>query len=165
MIKDLFPNDEPPTFDYGILLTTIKDELEKAGWQATEKAVLKCIEVMETKNSRHSTMLVGRTGSGKSVTWRCLRDSLTTLAEAGEPGYVRAKEYVINPKALSQAELYGEFDLGTGEWADGVISSVMRIICNDEKPDQKWILFDGKKELNLAIFLLNRFRTKPEHVF
>lgn len=143
VIKDLFPNDEPPKFDYGILLTTIQNELIKAGWQATEKAILKCLEVYETKNSRHSTMLVGRTGSGKSVTWKCLRDSMTTLNEMGAPGFVRCKEYVINPKALSQAELYGEFDLGTGEWSDGVISSIMRITCADEKPDQKWILFDG----------------------
>ncbi|CAL8125661.1 unnamed protein product [Orchesella dallaii] len=143
VIRDLFPNDEPPKFDYGILLTTITNEFTKAGWQPTEKAILKCLELYETKNSRHSTMLVGRTQSGKSITWKCLRDSMTTLAEMGEPGYVRAKEYVINPKALSQAELYGEFDLSTGEWSDGVISSIMRITCADEKPDQKWILFDG----------------------
>lgn len=143
VIKDLFPTDEPPKFDYGALLVAITNELTKAGWQATEKAILKTLELYETKNSRHSTMLVGRTQSGKTVTWKCLRDSMTSLTEAGEPGFVRCKEFVINPKALSQAELYGEFDLGTGEWSDGVISAIMRITCNDEKPDQKWILFDG----------------------
>ena len=31
----------------------------------------------------------------------------------------------------------------TNEWTDGVLSSVMRTISADEKPDQKWIVFDG----------------------
>lgn len=143
VIKDLFPNDEPPTFDYGVLLKAIEKNLTRDGYQATPKAVLKVLELYETKNSRHSVMLVGRTGSGKSVTWKTLRNSLTYLSHKGIEGYVAVKEHVINPKALSQAELYGEFDLSTGEWADGVISSIMRITCADEKPDQKWILFDG----------------------
>ena len=40
-------------------------------------------------------------------------------------------------------ELYGEFDISTNEWSDGVLSSVMRIACADEKPDEKWIVFDA----------------------
>ena len=50
---------------------------------------------------------------------------------------------MINPKALSLAELYGEFNINTNEWADGVLSSVMRTACSDEKKDHKWIIFDG----------------------
>ena len=53
------------------------------------------------------------------------------------------QDYPINPKALSLGELYGEFDLSTNEWTDGVLSSVMRQTCADEKPDQKWLVFDG----------------------
>ncbi|XP_053425879.1 dynein axonemal heavy chain 2 isoform X5 [Nycticebus coucang] len=53
------------------------------------------------------------------------------------------KEYPLNPKALSLGELYGEYDLNTNEWTDGILSSVMRMACADEKPDEKWILFDG----------------------
>ena len=53
------------------------------------------------------------------------------------------QEYPINPKALSLGELYGEFDLSTNEWTDGVLSSVMRQTCADEKPDEKWLVFDG----------------------
>ena len=33
--------------------------------------------------------------------------------------------------------------MSTNEWTDGVLSSVMRQTCADEKPDQKWIVFDG----------------------
>ncbi len=39
------------------------------------------------------------------------------------------QEYPLNPKALSLGELYGEFDLSTSEWTDGVLSSVMRQTC------------------------------------
>lgn len=41
----------------------------------------------------------------------------------------RFQEFPINPKALSLGELYGEFDLNTNEWTDGVLSSVMRQTC------------------------------------
>jgi len=39
------------------------------------------------------------------------------------------QEYPLNPKALSLGELYGEFNLSTNEWADGVLSSIMRHTC------------------------------------
>lgn len=39
------------------------------------------------------------------------------------------KEFPINPKALNLAELYGEFNLATNEWMDGVISNIMRSCC------------------------------------
>lgn len=35
----------------------------------------------------------------------------------------------MNPKALSLGELYGEYDLNTNEWTDGILSSVMRTAC------------------------------------
>ena len=44
---------------------------------------------------------------------------------------------------MSLGELYGEFNLATNEWADGVLSALMRKTCSDEKPDEKWLIFDG----------------------
>lgn len=40
-----------------------------------------------------------------------------------------SQEYPLNPKAVSLGELYGEFDLNTNEWTDGILSSVMRQTC------------------------------------
>lgn len=37
--------------------------------------------------------------------------------------------YPLNPKAVSLGELYGEYDLSTNEWTDGVLSSLMRAAC------------------------------------
>lgn len=39
------------------------------------------------------------------------------------------QEYPLNPKAMSLGELYGENDLSTNEWTDGVLSSLMRSAC------------------------------------
>ena len=70
-------------------------------------------------------------------------DVLSFLTHTHTHTYTPTQDYPINPKALSLGELYGEFDLSTNEWTDGVLSSVMRQTCADEKPDQKWLVFDG----------------------
>lgn len=56
---------------------------------------------------------------------------------------MQVQVHVINPLALSNNELYGSFDEGTHEWQDGVLARIMRTVCKDDSPDQKWILFDG----------------------
>uniref|UniRef100_A0A671XQT1 Dynein axonemal heavy chain 2 n=1 Tax=Sparus aurata TaxID=8175 RepID=A0A671XQT1_SPAAU len=143
IIQDLFPGVETPIADYGKLKEAITMELYQRGLQVTPFTVTKVIQLYETKNSRHCSMLVGKTGSAKSVTWRTLQRALTALHHKGEPGFQLVKEYPLNPKAMSLAELYGETDLSTNEWADGVLSSLMRSACTDEKLDEKWIVFDG----------------------
>jgi hypothetical protein len=37
--------------------------------------------------------------------------------------------YPLNPKSMTLGELYGEYNFATGEWNDGVLSNVMRMIC------------------------------------
>lgn len=90
----------------------------------------KVIEVYETMSSRHSTMLVGESNTGKTVTWRLLQAALTGMRGERRPGCNAVHVYPINPKALSLGELYGEYNLSTGEWRDGVISSIMRKTCS-----------------------------------
>uniref|UniRef100_A0A8P0SL08 Dynein axonemal heavy chain 2 n=1 Tax=Canis lupus familiaris TaxID=9615 RepID=A0A8P0SL08_CANLF len=143
IVQDLFPNVELPVIDYGKLRETIEQEIHDMGLQSTLFTLTKVIQLYETKNSRHSTMIVGCTGSGKTTSWRVLQSSLSNLCRAGEPNFNIVREFPLNPKALSLGELYGEYDLNTNEWTDGVLSSVMRTACADEKPDEKWILFDG----------------------
>uniref|UniRef100_A0A674K3D0 Dynein heavy chain hydrolytic ATP-binding dynein motor region domain-containing protein n=1 Tax=Terrapene triunguis TaxID=2587831 RepID=A0A674K3D0_9SAUR len=133
IVQDLFPGIESPVIDYGKL------ELKGMGLQLIPFTITKVIQLYETKNSRHSTMIVGNTGSGKTVTWRTLQATMSALCRSGDAAY--NLEFPLNPKAVSLGELYGEYDLSTGEWTDGILSSVMRAAY--EKPDEKWILFDG----------------------
>lgn len=57
------------------------------GLQSTPFTLTKVIQLYETKNSRHSTMIVGGTGSGKTTLWRTLQASLSSLCRAGEPNF------------------------------------------------------------------------------
>ncbi|KAK7827526.1 hypothetical protein U0070_026732 [Myodes glareolus] len=131
-----------PLFN-AILRDTIEQEIREMGLQITQFTLTKVLQLYETKNSRHSTMIVGGTGSSKTTSWKILQASLTSLCRAGDPNFNVVREFPLNPKALSLGELYGEYDLSTNEWTDGILSSVMRAACADEKPDEKWILFDG----------------------
>ena len=74
-------------------------------------------------------MLVGRTQSGKTVSWDILKKAMTRLNREGDQSYQKVQEYPINPKAVTLVELYGAFDLSTNEWTDGILSSVMRQCC------------------------------------
>lgn len=65
----------------------VEAELRQKGLQVTPFAITKVIQLYETKNSRHSSMLVGKTGSGKSVTWRILQRALTAMHNKKEPGF------------------------------------------------------------------------------
>ncbi|XP_029769486.1 dynein heavy chain 2, axonemal [Terrapene carolina triunguis] len=143
IVQDLFPGIESPVIDYGKLKEAIELELKGMGLQLIPFTITKVIQLYETKNSRHSTMIVGNTGSGKTVTWRTLQATMSALCRSGDAAYNLVREFPLNPKAVSLGELYGEYDLSTGEWTDGILSSVMRAACADEKPDEKWILFDG----------------------
>ncbi|KAK9398329.1 dynein heavy chain 2 axonemal [Crotalus adamanteus] len=143
IIQDLFPGIECPVIDYGKLKEVLEGELREMGLQTIPFTLMKVIQLFETKNSRHSSMIVGNTGSGKTVTWRALQATLCSLHRAGDAAFNLVREYPLNPKAVSLGELYGEYNLSTNEWTDGILSSIMRTACADEKPDEKWILFDG----------------------
>lgn len=56
---------------------------------------------------------------------------------------LQVTECVINPMALSQAELYGAAHPATGQWHDGVLAHVMRNTSRDKSADQKWVVLDG----------------------
>lgn len=56
---------------------------------------------------------------------------------------LQVTECVINPMALSQAELYGAAHPVTGQWHDGVLAHVMRSTYRDKSADQKWVVLDG----------------------
>lgn len=75
-------------------------------------------------------MIVGESNTAKTVTWKVLQHAMTSMKSDKKPGYTAVHVYPINPKALSLAELYGEYNLTTGEWHDGVISSIMRKTCS-----------------------------------
>ena len=143
IINDLFPGVDTPDINYDEMLKIINGELTSQHLQIRPETHTKIIQLSETMNSRHSTMIVGPSGSGKSVTWQTLMNTMGKMKSLGMGNVNSVRAFPINPKAVSLGELYGEFDLATNEWTDGVLSSVMRNVCADDKGDNKWLVFDG----------------------
>lgn len=91
----------------------------------------------ETMMTRHSTMLVGPTGGGKSVVIHTLARAQTSLG-------LNTKINTLNPKACSVIELYGILDPLTRDWTDGLLSNIFREMNKPtEKQERRYILFDG----------------------
>lgn len=44
-----------------------------------EKFVSKIVQIFDCKASRHGNMIVGKTGSGKTIAWKTLQQAMNTL--------------------------------------------------------------------------------------
>ncbi|KAH8057483.1 dynein light chain binding protein [Aureococcus anophagefferens] len=119
LITDLFPGLDAPRVGYEDLKVEVALELEKGGYKCSDEAVHKeqidkVIQMYETMIVRHTTMIVGPTGGGKTL----VLDTLKSARLAAENVLVRY--WVINPKAQPLHELYGIMDPVTRDWTDGV---------------------------------------------
>jgi len=89
-------------------------------------------------------MLVGKTMSGKTTTYKILAEAMNSLHEEHPDKYPKVKYFVLNPKSINMQELYGYFNPELDQSEIGVFSYMMDQLCNkDETEDQKWIVFDG----------------------
>ncbi len=57
-----------------------------------------------------------------------MADTLDELHSRGakHPFYQPVHVYVLNPKSITMGELYGEYNLLTMEWKDGLMAIVVR---------------------------------------
>jgi len=49
----------------------------------------------------------------------------------------------LNPKSVTNDELFGVINPATREWKDGLFSCIMRDMANITHDGPKWILLDG----------------------
>lgn len=129
IMSDIFPGVSLPEVDYEDMISAITERMQNKGLQPIKAAITKVIQLYETKGSRHSVMILGTTGTAKTATWNTLKGALTLLKKKKKPGFNAVQVYPINPKSLNLGELYGEYNLSTNEWLDGVISAIMRVTC------------------------------------
>lgn len=77
--NDLFPKINLPVVKNDILIGAIKRCMINKNHQPSVSAIAKIVQLYETKVSRHSVMVLGATGTAKTVTWKTLRDAMTLL--------------------------------------------------------------------------------------
>ncbi|XP_066254312.1 dynein axonemal heavy chain 6 [Euwallacea similis] len=145
ILQDLFPDTELPTRDYGVLKDTIVKVMEKKNLQPEECMIHKVIQLHETMIVRWGVMLMGPAGGGKTTILNTLNWSLTRMGEEGQQGpyYQSVRTFIMNPKAVSAGELYGEVNPFTLEWRDGLMGVVMRTAVESLTEDHQWIICDG----------------------
>jgi hypothetical protein len=92
-------------------------------------------------------MIVGLPWGAKTSAYRVLGKALQRLHKAfpENPLYCDVFQCVLNPKAITMGQLYGQFDGVTHEWSDGIVAINYRNFSQKVgKPgDRKWLLFDG----------------------
>lgn len=113
----------------------------------------KCIQLYEMTVVRHGMMLVGPTGGGKTRVLRALQAAVSRVKlpdGSYEAGFELVRVYRCNPKSVTMNQLYGSFDLQTGEWTDGVAAVLIRHISQPDTSETgvtaeqiKWMVFDG----------------------
>lgn len=139
IISDLFPQVKPPASDHESLIEALEDACKLQNLQFTESFKVKCIQLYETTILRHGLMLVGQTGGGKTCCYRALAHAMTTLSKQKEhkDKFKRVKHTVINPKAVTMSQLYGEYDINTREWNDGILANEFRAFAEEQSDDRK----------------------------
>jgi dynein heavy chain len=145
LIGDLFPGLTADRVGQEDLNDNIISYMESKGNKHSDrdifdKQVDKVVQLFETMGTRHTTMVVGPTGGGKSVI-------IDTLAKALKPTTgATTCTFVINPKAINLRELYGVLDPDSRDWTDGLLSKIFKEInqdLDDDKPELRWLIYDG----------------------
>jgi len=145
LVEDLFPglSNTERKFDLQ-LQDALRNVAQERGLQAEDVFLLKCVELAELLSIRHSIFIIGPAGAGKSELWRTLVGAYRQLGQ-------ECIYEVINPKAVSNDELYGRFS--KTDWNDGILSTIMRNMSKNNPPyhahhKHKWIMLDGDIDPN-----------------
>jgi dynein heavy chain len=146
LIVDLFPGLDCPRVSYPQLKAAVEAELEKLDMRHDDDEIFNgqvdaVIQLYEVILTRHTSMVVGPTGGGKSVCISMLQKSSLVAFDKS------IKTNTLNPKAQTVDEMYGHMDPVSRDWTDGILSKLFRA-ANDALPPGKenevrWIIFDG----------------------
>ena len=133
LISDLFPSLDVPRKRELEFEKAVKHAACDLKLQPEESFVLKVVQLDELLFVRHSVFVVGFAGTGKSQIWKTLFRTYQNLKK-------KATVSDLNPKAVTNDELYGIINPATREWKDGLFSVIMRDQANIANDGPKWII-------------------------
>jgi len=137
LLKDLFPKvKDPPKKVYESIERGTKMLVERHKLIHWDSWVLKVIQLYETSLVRHGFMLVGPTLCGKSEIMGVLTGAIS------EDG-TQTRMIVMNPKAITDSQMYGIKDPVSEEWTPGVFASIWQKFNNRSLKYTTWIVCDG----------------------
>ncbi|KAH0629591.1 hypothetical protein JD844_011790, partial [Phrynosoma platyrhinos] len=136
LIGDLFPALDVPRKRDLSFESFVKQAILQLKLQPEDNFVLKVVQLEELLAVRHSVFVVGNAGTGKSQVLKSLNKTYHTMKR-------RPVWTDLNPKAVTNDELFGIINPATREWKDGLFSSIMRDLANVAHEGPKWIVLDG----------------------
>ena len=157
ILEETFPGSEVAKMENEAARTEITKVCGEQNVVASEQFIQKILQLKQVMEMRHGVMVVGPVGTGKSTALKVLLQVLEKLDG------VKGNMYIIDPKAISKERLYGSLDGTTLEWTDGVFTSILRRIIDNQKGEsdrRHWICFDGDVDreylMRLFVFLEKR---------
>ncbi|KAF0298097.1 Dynein beta chain, ciliary [Amphibalanus amphitrite] len=136
LIFDLFPALDVPRKRDMDFEKSIKKACIDLKLQPEDGFTLKVVQLQELLDVRHSVFIIGNAGTGKTMVWKTLFRTHQNL---------KRRPYFndLNPKAVTNDELFGIINPATREWKDGLLSTLMRDMANLTTDGPRWIVLDG----------------------
>jgi dynein heavy chain len=137
LLKDIFPTTpEPPNKVYENIDRGVKSLVTRNKLILYPSWFLKVIQLYEVSLVRHGFMTVGPTLCGKTEIEQILMNCMT---EDNNPH----KYYTMNPKAITDSQMYGFKDPVSEEWTPGVFATLWQRCNNRTRPFTSWLICDG----------------------
>jgi dynein heavy chain 1, cytosolic len=146
ILEEVFPGSKIAKMEDSLSRDAIVEVCKDLEYVSSEGFIQKVLQLKLVMDSRHGVMVVGK--AGKSSALNVLLRVLERLDG------MKGEKYVMDPKAISKDKLYGSLDGTTLEWTDGVVTSLLRKIIDNQKGEsdrRHWIVFDGDIDVSTVL--------------
>ncbi|CAF0769940.1 unnamed protein product [Adineta steineri] len=136
LLQDIFPGIDLRDIEYENLRQALHEVYQEHHLLINDIQIRKALELYEQLRQRMGVVIVGPSGSGKSVLWKMLQHAMLKIDQT-------VRTYIMNPKSMPRIQLLGHIDIDTREWSDGVLTAASRAVVKEPLEIQSWIVCDG----------------------